>query len=94
MFFFAGPNFNYALKKVTNTENYADNKLHSKTDKPNIYDSEDYNPFDVQLGAGMGIQFKMVSLRLGYNWGLLNRTNIDKVTFKENDIKISLGVTF
>lgn len=94
-FLFAGPNLNYGLNKVTVTENYVDNKLSSSSDGTNIYESpSNYNTLDIQMGAGLGVQYMGVSIRGSYDWGILNRTTLEKATLRSNDIKVSVGYTF
>jgi hypothetical protein len=93
--FLAGPNLNYSLSKITSTEHFVNRSL-SRTDAgSNIYQSSSqFNAFDLQLGAGVGVQWLGVSIRAGYDWGVLNRTNIDKVSFRSNEFKVSLAYTF
>ncbi|MHB9055050.1 MAG: porin family protein [Paludibacteraceae bacterium] len=94
-FLFAGPNLNYGLNKVTVTEQYVDKKLDSSSDGTNIYESPgNYNRLDVQMGAGLGVQYMGVSIRGSYDWGILNRTTLEKATLRSNDIKVSVGYTF
>lgn len=94
-FVFAGPNLNYAYNKTSTKETYVDKKLRSSTPGNNIYAKpSDYKAFDLQLGAGLGVQWMGVSLRGSYNWGLLNRTIIENATLRSNDLKVTLGYTF
>ncbi len=91
----AGPSLNYAYSKIVQTENFVDNKLTNKTQGLNIYQSPgNYSALDLQLGAGIGVQYMGVSLRGGYDWGLLNRTVLPDARLRSNDLKISLGYTF
>ena len=95
VFLFAGPNLNYSLSKIITSENFVDNKLTTTSEGANIYQSpSNYNALDLQMGAGMGVQFKGVSLRGGYDWGILNRTILDKAILRTNDVKVSIAYTF
>lgn len=92
---FAGPNLNYAVSKVTQTENFVNNKLTTKTEGTNIYQApSDFNSLDFQMGAGIGVQFMGLFLRGGYDWGILNRTTLTDAKLRSNDLKVSLGYTF
>lgn len=94
-FMFVGPNLNYSLNKVTSTEYYVSNKFKNEDSQPNIYKNpSDYKALDLQIGTGLGVQYYGVSLRAGYDWGVLNRTKLDDARLRANDIKISLGYTF
>lgn len=94
-FVFAGPNLNYSLNKISTKETYVDKKLFSTIPGVNIYEKPTtYKAFDLQLGAGLGVQWMGVSLRGSYDWGLLNRTTIEKMTLRSNDLKVTLGYTF
>lgn len=91
----AGPNLNYSLSKTTNTERYVSNSLSKVEEGNNIYEQpSDFKALDLQLGAGFGIKFYGLSLRAGYDWGLLNRTTLEGLKLRSNDIKVSLGYTF
>ncbi len=94
-FVFAGPNLNYSVNKVVTLENYSNRKLLSSTSSENIYQKpSNYNAFDLQLGAGLGVQWMGVSIRGSYDWGVLNRTIIEKTALRSNDLKVTLGYTF
>jgi len=95
-FVFGGPDFNYAISQTTKgTANWG--PASGTVNGENIYSLEDgngkkiYNPFDVQLGIGAGIQFNKMSLRVSYDWGLIDRDNTDNGVWKNNDLKIGIG---
>lgn len=95
VFLFAGPNLNYSLNKVTSTEFYVSNKLSREEKGLNIYEApSNFSALDLQMGAGIGVKYFGVSIRAGYDWGILNRTTYENVTLRSNDIKVSLGYTF
>ncbi len=94
-FIFAGPNLNYSINKITTEEIYVDKKLRTSITGVNIYQKpSSFKPFDLQLGAGLGVQWLRVSLRGSFDWGILNRTIIENTTLRSNDIKVSLGYSF
>lgn len=95
--FGAGPNFNYALSKLQQKENYVDSKIVSSlTDKgTSIYASpSDFNRLDTQLGLSLGIKYTGISLKASYDLGFFDRDKTSSGSYRENNIKISLGYTF
>ncbi len=91
---FAGPNFNIGLNKQDNIEHYYKNDKRKTDEGVNIYTTDDYSNFDVQLGAGIGVQWLGFGLRGGLDFGLLNRNKIKDASYKANDIKITLSYKF
>ena len=93
-FVFGGPNFNYALSQTTKLESSL-----GSAESTNIYKIEmsdgkkHYSPFDLQLGAGAGLQFNQLSLRFSYDWGMLDRNNGPGV-WKNNDMKVGIAYNF
>ena len=93
----AGPNFNYALSKYQQKENYVDSKIVDRLTvrETSIYASpSDFKPFDTQIGLSLGIQYTGISIRAGYDWGVMDRDKTTDGTNRENNIKISVGYTF
>lgn len=94
IFVFGGPNFNIGLagKSVTSVGDAAD-----VTNK--WYEENDHQArFNLQLGAGAGVQFGSIYLKAGYDWGLLN-LNTDSNTkdnrkVRQNQLTASLGFYF
>ncbi|NLO70079.1 MAG: PorT family protein [Porphyromonadaceae bacterium] len=99
-FVFGGPNFNFGLSQVTSgtTDFWGLGTVY--TEGENIYKLEmsdgkkRFSPFDLQLGAGAGIQFNQLSLRFSYDWGMLDRDNSDNRVWKNNDMKIGIAYSF
>lgn len=59
VFGFAGPKFAYSIA--------------GKTGDVNMYGKDGFfNPFDVKVGLGAGVNFSNILLKVGYDWGLLN----------------------
>jgi len=97
-FVFGGPNFEYALSQKTtgSTSGFFSGSVEGE----NIYTTKmsdgkkRYSPFDVQLGVGGGLKYNALSLRVSYDWGMLDRDNADNSVWKNNDLKVSLGYNF
>lgn len=86
---FAGPNFTMSLGQKVGSLNLAD--------VPNTLDPSKkmFSPFDIQLGAGIGVSYKMITLKGSYDWGMLNRTTMgDAMSIKANDLKIGVAYNF
>lgn len=81
VFGYAGPNFIIGIAEpMTVTNAKFDNQL---TDtywdiKSENYDnySRETKRFDIQLGAGGGIQWRQYRVKSGYDWGILNASKI------------------
>ena len=75
-------------------------KFQGESEKSDDMYGEDgmYSRFDLQLGLGAGIQYKRVSLELGYDWGMLNRIKSEYTdgegSMKRNIFTVGLGVSF
>lgn len=87
LFAYAGPNLNIGIAQQQ-TIHFTQKSVTTSTDLPypssgtyNAYDT--YNRFNLQLGAGGGIQWKKLRIRSGYDWGIndLNKkkTLIDRM---------------
>jgi hypothetical protein len=54
--------------------------------------------FDLQLGAGVGVQYKALSLEFGYDWGVINmmKTGEDwgENKMRRNQLGVTLGYSF
>jgi hypothetical protein len=55
---------------------------------------EEINPFDFGLGLGAGVQFSNFQVGLGYNLGLTNLSNVDRVKLKNNGLALTLTYLF
>lgn len=95
VFGFAGPNFNYYLSNKTNIKTTG--IFDTTTEGENIYNQENgdgkkyYSPFDIQLGIGAGVKYNNISIRVSYDWGMLDRDLLTNTVWKNNDLKISLA---
>ena len=94
LFVFGGPNFNYAISQKT--KGSISGAVDTSIEGENIYKAEyasgkkTYSPFDLQLGVGAGLGFNDISVRVSYDWGMLDRDNREDFEWKNNDLKLSL----
>ena len=94
LFVFGGPNFNYAISQKT--KGSITGAVDTSKEGENIYKAEyasgkkTYSPFDLQLGVGAGLGFNDISVRVSYDWGMLDRDNREDFEWKNNDLKLSL----
>lgn len=94
LFVFGGPNFNYAISQKT--KGSITGAVDTSIEGENIYKDEyasgkkTYSPFDLQLGVGAGLGFNDISVRVSYDWGMLDRDNREDFEWKNNDLKLSL----
>ena len=102
-FVFGGPNFNFGISQVQTNLSYSNDywgmRYETNGEDENFYkiEMEDgkkrFSPFDIQLGAGAGLQFNQLSLRFSYDWGMLDRDNSAGV-WKNNDMKVGIAYNF
>lgn len=96
-FIFAGPNFSYGVAELIDV---AGNRFYPGQDNESIYTWKNltgdkmYAPFDLQLGAGAGLQFKALSVRFSYDFGMLDKDNSEDGVWKNNDMKIGVALSF
>lgn len=57
-------------------------------------DNARYKRFDVMLGLGGGIQYQNITLKAGYDWGLLNLSKISNFDINRNQFNVTLGYFF
>lgn len=54
-----------------------------------------YNRFDVQMGAGVGIELvSLIEIKAGYDWGLLNRYRGDGLEIRRDQFYVAVGLRF
>jgi hypothetical protein len=111
LYAFAGPRFNMGLVAgISYSEDGDKTSINPYTGKVKYTyfegdsETEDmdetiYNRFDMQLGLGAGVQYKALSMEVGYDWGLLNRFDDDitersTVTLKRGQLFVGLGYSF
>lgn len=96
-FVFGGPNFNYAVAELVDlngTRFYPGQQNESIYTWKEIGGEKMYSPFDLQLGAGAGLQFKALSVRFSYDFGMLDKDNSENGVWKNNDMKVGVALTF
>lgn len=100
VFLFGGPNFNLGLSQKTDGTADFWGLGSAYVSGENIYsltmsdDSKRYSMFDLQLGAGAGLQFNKFGVKFSYDWGMLDRDNSESVIWKNNDMKVGLFFNF
>lgn len=85
--------YNYYTGKV----NSKDLDIPQDTENPykDIIPDIRYNRFDVLLGGGIGIEaFKFLEVKVGYDWGLLNRYKGDGAELHRNQVYAGIGIRF
>ena len=54
-----------------------------------------YKRFDIMMGVGGGVElFKHVTVKAGYEWGLMNLSKTDGMTINRNQFVVSAGLSF
>lgn len=91
---FAGPKFTFDLAGTAN--HYIDG---NKVGSNNLYSDSSYRSrFDVLLGPGVGLRYKNLILKTGYDFGLLNlninEVTKDKLKVTQEQLYVKLGLAF
>lgn len=89
VFAFLGPDFIFGVagkNKTTIGDNKSDSKWYEKDSL--------LKRFDIALAMGAGLQYNQISLKFGYDLGLLNLIDSNDITSKRNHFNISLGYQF
>lgn len=103
VFGYVGPKFLFDLSGVSKgtTTTYLNGSqqgdpVKSKTEFS--YKDNEYSRFNLMVGPGVGVNYTNLSLRVGYDWGLLNRnTNAntkDNIKFANNQLYVTFGYSF
>ena len=89
---FAGPIFSIGLASIVK------GSMDDSVVKTNAYKDSDYGRFDLKIGVGVGVDlFEKFNVKLGYNFGLLNRytgEQIDEYKYKIHTGVFYVGVGF
>ncbi len=92
-FAFAGPSFSFGLsaKSKTTYETDAD-----KTTVVDLYgEDSNYKGFNLLFGAGAGVDvMDMVRIKVGYDFGLVNRSSAENTTVKDKQWYIGVAYLF
>ena len=104
VFGFAGPKFVYAVAGQ-NTYKLSSSIGSTSNDPVDHYKDTNLSRFDIKAGLGAGISFNAITLKGGYDWGLLNQNKFygsDKIehilvkddVLKSNHFYVTLGYAF
>lgn len=74
LFAYAGPNFNIGLAEPTTV--VSTKELYGITSGSYDAYKDNISRFNVQLGAGGGIQWKSYRVKSGYDWGIFNTSKV------------------
>ena len=99
IFVFAGPTASFGLYAEYTTKLEASIGGNSgSTDKKTVSlwgDDSDYKRFDVKIGGGVGIDIcRHYRIQVGYDYGLLNRTETDGMSLHHHSIKAGVAYMF
>jgi len=89
IFGFAGPNLNIGLSQIQGTISTVSTVPTAYAD---LYKNSILNQFDLQLGAGGGLQWKKFQLKAGYDFGLLKLNKSTTENLYQKGWYVSLSV--
>ena len=94
LFAFAGPTLEYGLASSTKLEASAGGISGEKT--VNNYDADDYGRFDCLLGLGVGFNIRAFQVKVGYDFGMVNRYtgSSDKASLHRNQVHLGVAYVF
>lgn len=91
---YAGPTFSYGISSTLDSEGsltIAGIQL-GADNRGNLYDNDNYKPFDVMLGGGVAFDYlNQLRLSLGYNYGMLDR---DGSNFSFHRSYLHMGISY
>lgn len=93
LFAFAGPTLQFGLaSNVKYKAGAADINAETKISN---YDG-DYGRFDCLIGGGVGFQISAIQIKVGYNYGLVNRYTggVDNLSTHRSAVHIGVGYAF
>jgi hypothetical protein len=91
VFVYAGPTLQYGLASTTKLAGGVGEFSGVRT--YNNYDNQNYNRFNVYLGAGIGFQVSAIQITVGYDYGMMNLYKGDNAA-KTHRSNLKLGVGF
>ena len=81
--------YNHYSGKVT-APGLSDDELGNASD-----DTGTFKRFDIMMGVGGGVElFKHLTVKAGYEWGLMNLSKADGMTINRNQFVVSAGLSF
>ena len=86
---FFGPTFSFGVGGKTEVE--GDDGVTKKRDS---FSSRSFSRFDLGLKGGVGIEYNMIYLELGYQWGLTNISQNDLSDAYNRAFFLNFGVNF
>ena len=96
VFGYVGPKFVFDLSGKTKTK-ISTAIGEGNSESQDMFKDTDYSRFNLMLGPGVGVKFNALSLRLGYDLGLLNRYTgeaNDNFKIRNNQFYVTLGYSF
>lgn len=62
--------------------------------KVDIFGDDKFKRFDFGLGAGIGLEYKMIAVKAGYDFGLINVSDAKGVKARNQNAYLTLGYRF
>ena len=94
VFAFGGPTLNFSIDQRTKTTVGSSETVVNHHDLKDSNDKKVLSRFDVKLGAGAGVRYSNLELRVGYDWGLLDLNSLDNVTSHRNQLTAAVVYKF
>lgn len=91
LFAFAGPTLQFGL--ASNAKLKAGTSDINAEKKVNNYDG-DYGRFDCLIGGGVGFQISAIQVKVGYNYGIVNRYTGDSDSISTHRSAVHIGVGY
>lgn len=92
-FAFAGPTFDFGLSSTTQLGGSIGGKSGS-TGKSDNYANSNYGRFDILVGGGVGVDYNKIRVKVGYNFGMLNKVDSDSITQNRNVLTAGIALLF
>jgi hypothetical protein len=65
-----------------------------KPGNTDAFDDGAYNRFDVGIKLGCGVEYNMVYWEMGYQWGVVNISDIDEIDAFNRSFFMNIGINF
>ncbi len=83
-----------AAKKVVDELNKNDNNPYKESKVAGVTVPASLKPFDLGVGMQAGFEYRQLGLNLGFEYGLLNTSNAEKVKVNNMNFYVGLGYRF
>ena len=83
-----------AAKKVVDELNKNDNNPYKDTTVAGVTVKAPLKPFDLGVGMQAGLEYRQFGVNLGFEYGLLNTSNTEKVKVNNMNFYVGLGYRF